>query len=112
MENAGGGVLRMESCRDGGGGVDVSGKPCLRWLPSSKLDSGPPQRCCDCGDARALYSNFPRENVLARAWPMIGCACLVRDVWRSLWQLVALVTMFGLRCSSPVTVPWIARYPE
>ena len=24
MENAGGGVLRMESCRDGGGGVDVS----------------------------------------------------------------------------------------
>ena len=23
MENAGGGVLRMETCRDGGGGVDV-----------------------------------------------------------------------------------------
>jgi len=36
----------------------------------------------------------------------------VRNVWRSLWPLVALVTMFGLRCSSPVTVPWIARYPE
>jgi hypothetical protein len=106
MENRRGGVLTMESCRDGGdGGVDASGKPCLRWPPSSKLDSDPPQRCCDCADARALYSNFSRENVLARVWPMIGCAYLVRDVRRNLWQLVALVTMFWLRCSSPVTVP-------
>jgi hypothetical protein len=114
MENGGGGVLTMESCRDGGGGVDASGKPCLRWLPSSKLDSDPPQRCCGCVDARGLYSSFSGENVLARVSLMTGCGCLERDAWRNLWQLVALVTMFWLRCSSPVTVtvPWIALYPE
>jgi hypothetical protein len=105
MENGGGGVLTMESCRGGGGDVDASGQPCLRWLPSSKLDNDPPQRCCDCADARAPYSNSSRVNVLVRAWSRIACGCRVRDVWRNLWQLVAPVTIFWVPCSSPVTVP-------
>lgn len=105
MENAGGGVSTMELCRDGGGDADASGQPCLRWLPSSKLDGGPPQRCCDCADARALCSNFFRVNVPVRAWPMNACGCRVRGVWENLWQLVALVTMSCPRCSSPVTGP-------
>jgi hypothetical protein len=113
MENEGGGVLTMESCRGGGGGgdVDASGQPCLRWLPSSKLDNGPLQRCCDCAYARALYSNSSRVNVLARAWSMIACGCRVRDVWRNLWQLVAPVTIFWVPCFSPVIVPWIPLCP-
>jgi hypothetical protein len=105
MENGDGGVWTMELCRDGGGGADASGQPCLRWLPSSKLDGGPPQRCCDCADVRALYSSFSRVNALVCVWRMVEYGCRVRDAWRNLWQLVAPVTMFGLLYSSPVTAP-------
>ena len=107
MENAGGDVSTMELCRDGGGDADASGQPCLRWLPSSKLDGGPPQRCCDCADACAPSPNFSRVNAPARIWVAAVCPGRGRDVESDVAQAVALVTMSWIRSSAPVAVLWV-----
>jgi hypothetical protein len=96
------GVLRMEWCRgdgDGGGGgdVDVSGQPCLHWLPSWSLDSDLASRRCDCADACALCSDFSHVSVLLPAWSMGEGRCRVRDVQTDASQRVAPVTMSGPR---------------
>jgi hypothetical protein len=69
MESDCGGVLRMESCRGGGGdggGVDVSAEPCPNWVPFLRFD-GPPGTLHDCDDACGLCWGFSRANALARA---------------------------------------------
>jgi hypothetical protein len=89
------GVSRMASCRDGdgGGGVDVSAKPCPDWVPFSSVDGARPWTLRDCADVPGPDWSSCRVNGRVRASSKDECRCRWCDVWRSPSRRVARATL-------------------